>query len=151
MKVILAVDGSPCSDAAVAEINKRKWPAGTSIKVLSAVHTVIPDVPDAPLFILYPARMELIQKEERRLIEFQKQVVSQLQDADLGENINIETQITEGSPKDVIIDEAQSWQADLIVMGCHGYGNVKRFLLGSVSQAVAVHAPCSVQIVRTPH
>jgi nucleotide-binding universal stress UspA family protein len=51
----------------------------------------------------------------------------------------------------VILKEASRWQADLILLGCHGYGNVKRFLLGSVSQAVALHAPCSVQIVRTKH
>ena len=54
----------------------------------------------------------------------------------------------DGSPKQVIVEQAEQWGADLIVVGCHGFGPVKRFLLGSVSQAVAVHAPCSVEIVR---
>jgi nucleotide-binding universal stress UspA family protein len=65
--------------------------------------------------------------------------------------LQIETAVIEGEPKVVIIEEAERWGADLIVVGCHGYGPVKRFLLGSVSLAVAVHAPCSVEIVRRQH
>ena len=56
--------------------------------------------------------------------------------------------VASGSPKEVILDEADAFGADLIVVGSHGYGMVERFLLGSVSQAVALHAKCSVQIVR---
>ena len=48
----------------------------------------------------------------------------------------------------MIVEEAERWGADLILVGSHGYGSVKRFMLGSVSQAVATHAPCSVEIVR---
>ena len=53
-----------------------------------------------------------------------------------------------GSPRPVILDEAESWGADLIVLGSHGYSAWKRFLLGSVSQAVVSHAKCSVEVVR---
>jgi nucleotide-binding universal stress UspA family protein len=48
----------------------------------------------------------------------------------------------------VILDEAERWDADLIVLGSHGYNGWQRFLLGSVSHAVATHAHCSVEIVR---
>jgi nucleotide-binding universal stress UspA family protein len=50
----------------------------------------------------------------------------------------------------VILDTAAKWHADLIVIGSHGRKGLDRFLLGSVSEAVARHAPCSVQIVRVP-
>ncbi|HEY6331288.1 MAG TPA: universal stress protein, partial [Blastocatellia bacterium] len=53
-----------------------------------------------------------------------------------------------GFPKEVLVDEADQWGADLIVVGSHGYRGITRFLLGSVSQAVASHAHCSVEIVR---
>ena len=56
----------------------------------------------------------------------------------------------EGHPKDTILDEAERWGADLIVVGSHGYGAIKRLFLGSVSLAVATNAACSVEIVRVP-
>jgi nucleotide-binding universal stress UspA family protein len=56
--------------------------------------------------------------------------------------------LLEGHPADVILDEAKSWGADLIVVGSNGLGPVRRFFLGSVSLAIALHAPCSVEIVR---
>jgi len=58
--------------------------------------------------------------------------------------------LREGHPKDKILDEAEQWGADLIVVGSHGYGAVRRLFLGSVSLAVAINAPCSVEIVRVP-
>jgi nucleotide-binding universal stress UspA family protein len=60
----------------------------------------------------------------------------------------IMTEVANGSAKDVILDEAEKWGADLIVLGSHGYRGWRRFLLGSVSHAVATHARCSVEIVR---
>lgn len=63
--------------------------------------------------------------------------------------MKITTKVLSGSPKRVILEEAEAFGADLIVVGSHGYGMFERFLLGSVSQAVALHAKCSVEIVRS--
>lgn len=54
-----------------------------------------------------------------------------------------------GTPEEAILDEAEKWDADLIVVGSHGFKGLDRFLLGSVSHDVAIHAPCSVEIVRS--
>jgi len=54
-----------------------------------------------------------------------------------------------GSPARRIVEEAQTWKADLIVIGSHGYGFWERMMLGSVSQSVVHHASCSVLVVRT--
>ncbi len=62
--------------------------------------------------------------------------------------LEVSTHVLEGIPKVAILEEAQNWGADLIMLGSHGYGATLRFLLGSVSHAVALHAPCSVEIVR---
>ena len=63
-------------------------------------------------------------------------------------SISVDASLLPGPPKTVILDEAESWGADLIVVGSHGYSAWKRFLLGSVSQAVVSHAKCSVEVVR---
>jgi nucleotide-binding universal stress UspA family protein len=59
------------------------------------------------------------------------------------------TAVLSGNPKEVILDEAKKWNADLIVVGSHGRRRFKRFLLGSVSEAVAMNAHCSVVVVRS--
>jgi nucleotide-binding universal stress UspA family protein len=62
----------------------------------------------------------------------------------------VEGRIAPGSPRTVILDEAEKWHADLIVVGSHGYRAWERFLMGSVSQAVVSHAKCSVEVIRCP-
>ena len=58
------------------------------------------------------------------------------------------TVVLSGNPKEVILEEAKKWNADLIVVGSHGRRGFKRFLLGSVSEAIAINAHCSVVVVR---
>jgi nucleotide-binding universal stress UspA family protein len=53
-----------------------------------------------------------------------------------------------GEPRAVILDTAKTWGANLIVLGSHGRRGMDRFLLGSVSEAVAIHAHCSVEVIR---
>ena len=67
-----------------------------------------------------------------------------------GGKLNILTRVVSGSPKRVILEQAEAFGADLIMVGSRGLGAWDRLLLGSVSQAVATHANCSVEIVRAP-
>lgn len=62
----------------------------------------------------------------------------------------VTTSVTTGDARSVILDAAAEWNADLIVLGSRGRTGLGRFLLGSVSEAVARHAHCSVEIVRIP-
>jgi nucleotide-binding universal stress UspA family protein len=73
--------------------------------------------------------------------------VSRFQESE-DKTLKISTEIIEGSPRQAIVDEADRWGADLIVMGSRGLGTWNRLLLGSVSSAVVNHAKCSVEIVR---
>ncbi len=148
MKILLAVDGSECSANAVHEVATRPWRDGTELKILSVVARPVPfPVPD-PFLVLEGARHVWMKEERERLETFVEEMRTSVHSSKSGEDLNIETEVIEGSPKEVIVEEAEKWGADLIVVGCHGYGNVKKFMLGSVSQAVAAHAPCSVEIVR---
>lgn len=147
MKVLLAIDGSDCSLAAVKEVVARHWPEDTVIKVLAAVTTWFPSTPD-PLLIGAAMYHDLIDTERKRLQQLVESTAAELRRSKSTGDLKIETAVVDGSPKEVIVEEAERWEADLILIGSHGYGAVKRFMLGSVSQAVATHAPCSVEIVR---
>lgn len=148
MKVLLAIDGSLCSLAAIKEVANRRWPEGTVVKVFAAVTTWFPSTPD-PFLIGAAMYQDLIESERKRLHKLVESTAAELRKSQACQELRIETKVVDGSPKEVIVEEAESWGADLILIGSHGYGNVKRFMLGSVSQAVATHAPCSVEIVRT--
>ena len=56
--------------------------------------------------------------------------------------------VLDGDPKDALVREAEQWKADGIFVGAKGHSAMDRFLLGSVSTAVAARAHCSVEVVR---
>ena len=147
MKILLAVDGSKYSESAVKEVIQRRWPAGTEVHILSVAHP-FPFMLD-PILITTAAHIESLENERQRASNDVAKFAQQMTENAPG--LKVSTQVLEGSPKKVITEEAERWSADLIVVGSHGYGPVGQFLLGSVAQAVAVHAPCSVEIVRSQH
>ena len=65
MKVLLAIDGSPHSEAAIAEVARRPWPAETEVLVLTVIHATAPVVPD-PSFVLAAAHVQQIQELQDR-------------------------------------------------------------------------------------
>jgi nucleotide-binding universal stress UspA family protein len=65
--------------------------------------------------------------------------------------VTISTSLVAGDPKRILIDEAETWGADSIFIGSRGLSGWEKFLLGSVSSAVAVRAHCSVEVVRASH
>jgi nucleotide-binding universal stress UspA family protein len=145
MKVLIGVDGSSYSQAALEEVARRPWPAGTEVEVLSVAHPV-PFFPD-PIMVGAAIHMHTLREESERASRDLEKATSELRQKAPELRVNGETR--EGSPKEAILKEAEAWGADLIVVGSHGRGAAGRFLLGSVSQAVVLHAPCSVEVVRS--
>lgn len=142
MRILLAIDDSQYSADAVEEVAARPWPAGTSVRVLSAID--IAPVATEPAFVASLDIDTLRDEIARR----SKEVISRAADALQKKGLSVETVVRDGDPRSVIVDEAKDWSADLIVVGSHGYTGVKRWLLGSVAHSVVSHAPCSVEVVR---
>lgn len=148
MRILLAVDGSAYSDAAVEEVVKRPWPAESEVKVITAVE--MPVLTGIEPWAVSPDYFEQVEKATRGAAEdVIKRAMSKLNNID-DKTLKISTEIIQGSPREVIVEEAEKWHADLIVMGSRGLGAWNRLLLGSVSSAVVHHAKCSVEIVRLP-
>ncbi len=143
MKILLAVDGSQFSNIAIAEVAQLPLPGGTM------VHVVTVDAPVTP-----PRRQEASPTAFDRIIEqfraeaWEGLIAAAEQLRRLAPHLEVVPKLLEGHPKDAIIGEAENWGADLIVIGSHGYGPIRRFFLGSVSLFVAHNAPCSVLIAR---
>ena len=148
MKILLAVDGSPCSDAAIEEVARRPWPEHSSVKVLTAFELPTPPTPEAwALPVNYFEEMDIaLRKQAQDVLDRALQKLK----SKLDKSIALDGALLPGPPRTVILEEAESWGADLIVLGSHGYRAWERFLLGSVSQAVVSHAKCSVEVVRCP-
>ena len=145
MKVLLAVDGSPHSEAAIVDTARGSWPDDTAIEILSVIPARPPFTAD-PAFVMAALRVDQIGDRRRRPTT----LVSAARDRVEGEawGVQVTTKILEGNPRDVILDEAREWGADLIIVGAGGYGVAGHMILGSVAGAVAANAPCSVQVVR---
>lgn len=147
MKILLAIDGSPYSNKAVEEVARRSLAAGSEVKIVTAISPVVPVGVD-PVVPYITFSDEMMKANRDRGHAMLERAAERLRAREEGGTLRITTEVIEGSPKQAILEAAETWKPDLIVVGSHGYGAVKRFLLGSVSQAVALHAPCSVEIVR---
>jgi nucleotide-binding universal stress UspA family protein len=146
MKILLAVDGSPCSDEAIEEVLRRPWPAGSQVKVVTAFELPLAATPEA--WALPPGYFEEMDRSVRTHAQaIVERAIGKLK-SKLNGTLSVEGQFLPGPPRAVILDEAENWGADLILVGSHGYRAWERFLLGSVSQSVVSHAKCSVEVVR---
>ncbi len=148
MRILLATDGSKYSSAAVEECCR--WFAGgenPAIRIISVIEppTPIPIEPFAVSGEYYAEAQTALSEQAKGAVErAEKLIVERFTAA----NLDVETAVVTGNPTKAIVEEAKRYGADLIILGSHGYGFWERILLGSVSNAVAHHAPCSVLLVR---
>ncbi len=149
MRVLLAVDGSACSDMAVQTVIDRFRPDETQVKVLHAVEWMR----EMPLCFQYASGptagddvVESRNKSFERARELVERVAAQLEFKGFHPSVST----PDADPRHGIVEAAREWPADLIVMGSHGRRGLDRLLIGSVAEAVVRHAPCSVDIVRMP-
>jgi nucleotide-binding universal stress UspA family protein len=146
MKILLAVDGSACSDAAIEEVLRRPWPPQSELKVITAFETpiMVGIEPWAATPSYFDQLKNAIRAAAKAIVDGALGKLKTIKDTTL----KISSEALEGPPRQMIVAEAERWGADLIIMGSRGLGVWNRLLLGSVSSAVVHHAKCSVEIVR---
>jgi nucleotide-binding universal stress UspA family protein len=148
VKILLATDGSDCSVTATNAVAARPWPPESEVRIVTVAEMPIAIAPES--WILPEGYFEEIERvSEQQARQVLETASATIRDA-RADDLPVSTALLRGVPKHAIIEEAERWGADLIVVGSHGYGALERFLLGSVSQSIAHHAKCSVEIVRSP-
>jgi nucleotide-binding universal stress UspA family protein len=149
-RLLVAVDGSQSSRAAVCAVAERAWPAHTAVAVVNVI-----EPPLRELAGLLPEDAAEIQRQHEARLHWLEEVgTAALHQLELA-GLDAERHSLEGEPKSTLLEWAERWNADCLFIGASGLHHPGTETLGTVAWALAVRAHCSVEIVRafpiTPH
>jgi nucleotide-binding universal stress UspA family protein len=142
LRILIAVDGSGDSQAAVQAVARRQWPSTAEFWIVTVVD------PKLQTAVAWPAVLagQWVQANDKgagewisRMLEHSAQKLAHL---------NVRTDLFAGDPKKVLLREAKDWDADCVFLGARGLHHGERLFLGSLASAMAGRAHCSVEIVR---
>ena len=145
VRIIVGTDGSPASEEALRAVAARHWPPQSEVKVIMV------DDPLAPEFLgkVIPPLGKMLEEDRQEERAWVEKISKQSLDILRGAGIKVTCALREGDPKQELCKAAEEWNADCIFVGSAGFSNrFERFVLGSVSAAVAARAHCSVEVVR---
>jgi nucleotide-binding universal stress UspA family protein len=142
LKILLAIDDSKFSQAATEIVTKRMRATGAEVRLLHVAEPMwlVLDYELGELGQIEAAREEAL-RHGKELLERVRPIVESA-------GFRVTTALDEGDARFVIVDQAENWKADMIVMGSHGRKGLGRLLMGSVADHVSRHAHCSVVIAR---
>jgi nucleotide-binding universal stress UspA family protein len=144
LRLLIGVDGSPGSTAAIEAASARGWPPGTEVRLAT--------VADSRLMLALIAggftgsEAAAAARGGSPVERVTRAAGDRFRDSGLA----VTTIVLEGDPKHMLLREAQRWGADCIFLGAQGHSRLERFLIGSVSACVAARGGCSVEVVRKP-
>ncbi len=143
-KVLVAVDDSEPSAAAIEWLQWQEWMKNSHIALLSVTDPLQESVMDS---VKSASDHLLTYHAHRMLVEsLLDKWGAYLQQSGNAREITRGT--VDGSAAETILKGAHNWRANLIVMGAHGRSGLAKFVLGSVSKHISSHADCSVLIVK---
>jgi nucleotide-binding universal stress UspA family protein len=145
MRILIGVDDSPFSEAAVEFVRTMSWPRGSAAIVVTAVRPAVPVyseiyVPAAP------PSPELLGEQTQAAQELVSNAERSLQ----GAGLTTEARVLDGDPREALVELVKTERADLLVVGSHGRTGLAKLLMGSVAAHVLAHAPCTVIVVKKP-
>ena len=134
-RILVPFDFSPPAERALAwATDLQKTTGGDLIQIVHAVNSRPATTMETSLDSLLPSQAEIGQMERKMLDASRK----------LGATATSAVIIRPAPIGDIILDEARSGKADMIVMGTHGRTGIRRLFLGSVAEHVLRHTDCPV-------
>ena len=153
-KILIAVDRSQNNKFVFDTAVSLAKTTGADLMLLHVLSKKEPEHPIAPTYTYYPiieqTNYEMFQKDYAKYQQHGLEFLKNLTEEAKAAGINTEFTQLSGNPGRMICELANNWSADLILVGSRGLKGLKEMFLGSVSNYVTHHAPCSVLIVRTP-
>ena len=144
MRIVVGVDGSPCSTSSVQALAHFTPP-----EELTLVHAL--HLPDFSYPMITPElRTEAQIAVEALLRQEGEAILDEAQTHLPADFPHVQRVHQIGHPVDVIIETARTALSNLIMLGARGLGPVKELILGSISHRVMMHAPCSTMIIKAP-
>jgi len=141
IQVVIGADGSPESDAAIDEVSRRSWPAGSMAHIVAIFEPVPPTIGELAVARADELR-DVDQLQREHLQAAVKRCVAML----AASGLSVHGDLLEGNPRDVLLREASALGADVIFIGARDLSSAERFLFG-LSQDIALHATCAVEVV----
>ena len=143
MRILIGVDDSPHSHAAVEFVRGMAWPKGSSILVLSVVRPMVGVYAEA-----YVPAAPYVEEMSEDLVRFHQETASAAERDLQKAGLKTEAKVLHGDPRTALVEAARTEHADLVVLGSHGRTGMAKLVMGSVAAYVMTHAPCSVMVVK---
>ncbi|MEO1401975.1 MAG: universal stress protein [Cyanobacteria bacterium J06635_1] len=155
-KILVALDHSPAAERVFEQALAIATSTNAELMLLHVLSNEDPDSPEIPIhsaFDHYPLVLEqsvwdAYNKQWHNYEQSSLEVLQQLTDQAAQAGISAEFTQSSGTPEHLICDLAHTWNADVIVIGSRGHRGLRELFLGSISNYVTHHAPCSVWVVR---
>jgi nucleotide-binding universal stress UspA family protein len=144
VRLVVGVDGSAGAEAAVEAVAARSWPAGSEVRLVSVLDTFMWVKPNPE----EPSVLRWVEADDEKDWVWVREVFEPAAEILRAAGLTATVELRKGNPKQVLVEEAEGWDADCVFVGAQGMRGVERLLMGSVSAAVAARAHCSVEVVR---
>lgn len=154
-KILVAMDTSSMGKSVFDEALSLAKAMGASLMLL---HVLSPEENGSPNILMFPnfgyhpglstSSVDIYQRQWQRLEQYGRELLRSRQEEATSAGVTTEFTQNQGSPGRTICDVARTWGADTIVMGRRGHSGLTELILGSVSNYVLHHAPCSVLTVQ---
>ncbi len=144
-RLVIGFDGSDGAFRGVDAVAFRNWPENSEVILAAATDSIVPTAIGRFIPPIANWAEDELKAEYDWIATLSEKAVNSITEAGLKAKVRI----VEGNPNQILIREAERWNADCIFVGANAFGSrVERFLLGSTSASVAAHAHCSVEVVR---
>ncbi len=154
-KILVAIDSSKIGKHVFDEALSIAKATGASLMLLHVLSPDKKDLPSMPLLdkvdyytTVSGKTLEIYQEQWKTFEEQGLELLRSHTDEAIAAGVSTEFTQSAGSPGRIICDLARTWESDLIVTGRRGHSGFNELVLGSVSNYVLHHAPCSVLVVQ---